>query len=122
MEYTLKLKIVRNGKEEIIEKDLCNDIPFDITGALIDCLDLDFSKVKNDLVTQLQLLQKVGKALNKIQPIILHVFPELTEEDLKYCGTKQILGVAMKAILFILLDCYGELKNDLMAGTNQNNE
>ncbi len=120
MEHTLKLKIVRNGKEEVIEKDLCNDLPFEITGALIDCLDIDFSKVQNDFVTQLLLLQKVGKALNKIQPIILHVFPELTEEDLKYCGTKQIVGVAVKAILFILFDCYGELKNDLMAGINPN--
>lgn len=116
MEQTLKITVLKNGKEETFETECC-DIPFETTEKLLEVLNLDFKELtqnKNGMLEYLELIQKVGSAINEIKPVILFVFPELEADDLKKCSTKEIVKVACKAILFTLKDCFGELKNELM--------
>lgn len=118
MEQTLKLTVLKNGKEETFETECC-DIPFETTEKLLEVLNLDFSKFAVDknggsMLEFVELTSKVLSAINEIKPIILFIFPELEADDLKKCSTKEIVKVACKAILFTLKDCFGELKNELM--------
>lgn len=115
---TLKLTYLRNGKEEVAETECC-DIPFETTQKLLEVVNLDFKDLiqegKKNLLAYLDLVQKVGGAINEISAVILYIFPQLTADDLKKCSTKEITKVACKAILFTLVDCFGELKNELTA-------
>lgn len=118
---TLKLTVLRNGKEEVVETQ-CYDIPFETTEKILEVLETDFDNLfvdnngeKQNIISYLKLTRKVASALKEIRPIMLFIFPELEAKDLNKCSSKEIIKVAMQVILFTLKDCFGELKNDLTA-------
>ncbi len=98
---SLKLNIWKNKSE--IEKTLEtdeDDILWGTVEDIIEKIDLETFFDVGDGNIIFELGKKITKALGCVKPLLLDIFPELTEEELRRCKAKEIRDVVIKIVKY----------------------
>ncbi len=93
----IKLNIYKNENgSKIIEKTY-EATEFDLMfGTVEDILNLmNVGDAKNDTDLMLQIARNVGKCCGQLRPLLMDVFPGLTDEELTRTKVKEIVTVVM---------------------------
>lgn len=93
----MKLNIYKseNGKK-VIEKTY-EATEFDLMfGTVEDILNLmNVGDTKNDTELMLQIAKNIGKCCEQLRPLLMDVFPGLTDEELTRAKLKEVVTVVM---------------------------
>lgn len=113
----LKLKIYgrneKTGKRELVRVAESNTayLPFGVVEDIIEAVDLESLKGSMD---NKELLKKIGPAvmssMKEIKPILLDTFDDLTEDELRYCNTTEIVGVIIDILTYAVKTMFSKNK------------
>ena len=109
----MKLMLQIPNKENLKEIEKVYEVEsFDLPFGVVDNLlsTLDFEEVDN-----LTLGKQILKSMKEIKPLMLYIFPGLTEEELSRVGIRQLIPVIMNIFVEMKDQLSDDLKN-VMAG------